>query len=63
MRRNLKVGICPVADPEQIELEVIAMLKPPLNIKGWANPIAGRLRALRRLCADEARRARGKPSH
>lgn len=42
-----------------LENDLIALLKPPLNLTGWPNPQRPMLKALRAACADEARRARG----
>jgi hypothetical protein len=43
-----------------VEAELIALAQPPLNLTGWPNPHAKELKALRKLCADEARRTRSK---
>jgi GIY-YIG catalytic domain len=55
MDTHLTYGFCPVeADVREIESRLIKELKPPLNLTGWRNPQAGQLRALRRVCCDEA---------
>jgi hypothetical protein len=57
MKRNLTYAFCRVEkkDVREIEKRLISELKPPLNLSGWLNPQAARLRALRRICRDEAR--------
>ena len=60
MRRHLRVAVAPHPAPEQVEAELIALAQPPLNLTGWPNPHAKELKALRKLCADEARRTRSK---
>jgi len=59
MDSYLTYGLCPTnADIRKIEDRLIGELKPPLNLTGWRNPQAGRLKALRRACRDEASSAR-----
>jgi hypothetical protein len=57
MLTNLRVAVRAVDNPQTAEDELIALACPPLNLKGWANPDAAEVRALRKTCADEARRA------
>ncbi|MDQ3678208.1 MAG: hypothetical protein M3401_15665 [Actinomycetota bacterium] len=56
MHEHLRVAVEPVAEPDALERELIARACPPLNLKGWLNPEATTIRALRKACADEARR-------
>lgn len=58
MHEHLRVAIESVAQPDTLERELIALACPPLNLKGWPNPEAVTIKALRIACADEARRAR-----
>ena len=55
MRRTLRVSVCPVNEPNSVETVLIKTLRPLLNLKGWANPDGTKIRALRKICADEAR--------
>ncbi|MBE0418375.1 MAG: hypothetical protein IBX63_11480 [Coriobacteriia bacterium] len=59
MLEHLEVGVCPVDDPERVEAELLAQLSPVLNLKGSRNPLASKIRALRKTCADEARGGAG----
>jgi len=56
MREHLRVAVCPCADPDAIETEMIALASPPLNLTKWANPHAVEIKALRKACVDEAKR-------
>ena len=38
------------------EDKLIALMQPPLNLTGWANPLRPRVLDLRRICAEEAKR-------
>jgi hypothetical protein len=58
MREHLRVAVEPHPAPEAIEQAVINLASPPLNLTGWSNPHAREIKALRKACADEARRAR-----
>jgi hypothetical protein len=62
MRRHLRIAVAthPAPAPEQVEAELIALAQPPLNLTGWPNPHAKELKALRKSCADAARRTRSK---
>ncbi len=62
MRQHLRVAVTEHRDPEQIEVELIALARPPLNLTGWPNPYARELKTLRKRCADEARQARASSS-
>jgi hypothetical protein len=53
---NLEVGIRSLSDYKSIEKSLISFLMPPLNLKGWDNPYRREIKALRKKCADEARR-------
>ena len=55
MQNALVVGICPIAEAEPTERQLIQRLQPPLNLQGWRNPNAAAIRELRRTCAKEAR--------
>ena len=41
-------------DVDAVETVLIEGLRPPLNLKGWANPQAGRIKWLRKQCAYDA---------
>jgi hypothetical protein len=59
MKTNLEVGNCVVLeDYETIEDLVINTLEPVLNLTGWNNPYREDIKALRKICADEARKSR-----
>lgn len=56
MHDHLRVAVHAVADPKLVEDELIPLARPPLNLKGWANPEARMIKDLRKVCVDEARR-------
>jgi hypothetical protein len=56
MHAYLLVAVEPIAEPEDLERDLIALACPPLNLNGWRNPEAATIKAMRRACADEARR-------
>lgn len=56
LREHLRVAVEAVPDPADLERQLIEFACPPLNLKGWPNPQAATIRALRKACADEARR-------
>lgn len=56
MRAHVLVATHAVDPPKPVEDKLIAAGRPPLNLKGWPNPHAAAIRALRKQCADEARR-------
>lgn len=59
MNRNLLMAQAAVAaNVAELEMRLIAELKPPLNLTGWSNPQRAALKTLRAQCADEARRQR-----
>ena len=59
MNRNLLMAQAAVAaNVAELEMRLIAELKPPLNLTGWSNPQRATLKTLRAQCADEARRQR-----
>jgi hypothetical protein len=58
MHTNLEVGVALVGSPGAIEDELIPQLEPLLNLTKWRNPWAREIKALRKACADEARRTR-----
>ena len=49
----------PEKDVDRIERQLIKDLQPPLNLRGWENPHAKQLRALRAVCCEEARTVEG----
>ena len=59
MKRNLEIGVCAIeSNYESIERQLIVALKPVLNLKGWDNPYRKDIKALRKVCAEEARQNR-----
>lgn len=59
MQENLLCAQIEVTnDVAASEADLISALQPPLNLKGWRNPDASEIKALRALCAVEAERAR-----
>jgi len=54
MRANLEVGVCCTGDPKMVECELIALLKPVLNLTKWQNPHRKEIKRLRKQCADDA---------
>lgn len=57
MEDHLEIGICPVASQyESLETQLIARLKPILNLIGWDNPYRRETKRRRKICAEEARR-------
>lgn len=54
MMKHLTVLAMPSNRPGH-ELELIDQFAPPLNLTGWQNPWRMEIKALRRICADEAR--------
>jgi len=56
MERHLDVAVMAL-DEGWIEAEkrLIAELQPPLCLKGWPNPLRSHIKALRKVCIDEAR--------
>lgn len=60
MRSNLLISQVQVSgDVAACEDELIRKLEPPLNLKGWRNPEAARLKSLRAECARQAENALG----
>lgn len=57
MRDHLLVGVHALAEPAAIERALIALARPPLNLKGWSNPDATTVKAARKECAELARSA------
>lgn len=58
MENNLEIGVCPLNDFDTIEKDLIAGLKPVLNLTGWDNPFRKEIKAMRKVCADESRKNR-----
>lgn len=59
MRGNLLIAQVEVeGDVATREDELITELQPPLNLKGWSNPQAPQVKALRAACVREAELAR-----
>lgn len=55
MNRNLLLTQVAVdADLSAFEADLIALLEPPLNLKGWPNPQRDMVKRLRAACAAEA---------
>ena len=55
MKENLLCAQVEVAeDVSECERGLIATLQPPLNLKGWPNPQASAIKALRAACVREA---------
>lgn len=57
MREHLRVAVLPHAGPDALESELIPPAQPPLNLNKWPNPHRADVMALRKVCADDARRA------
>ena len=55
MHENLRLGICAAQDYISAEHQTISVFHPPLNLMGWENPLRKEIKALRKICADEAR--------
>ena len=56
MHRHLGVAVEAVPGPAELERQLIELACPPLNLQRWPNREAATIRALRKACADEARR-------
>lgn len=62
MHSNLLVAQAEVdAGVAACEHKIISTLRPPLNLKGWPNPQAPHIKALRLECVREAERACADP--
>jgi hypothetical protein len=59
MYEHLKVAALIKDDPEDYEPLLIKHKRPVLNLTHWPNPHRKAIKALRRICADEARASRG----
>lgn len=57
MDENLRLGVHPFGDPDDLEKELIGLACPPLNLKGWANPDATAVKEARKACVELARTA------
>ncbi|RKX29939.1 MAG: hypothetical protein DRP47_00530, partial [Candidatus Zixiibacteriota bacterium] len=56
MSDNLEVSVCTVGDDlDEMESTLIRMQTPVLCLQGWKNPASRDIRAVRKVCADEAR--------
>ena len=56
MKANLQIGFSIVIDDiNEIEKRLVRYCEPVLNLTLWANPQAGKIKALRKTCANEAR--------
>lgn len=55
MHQNLELGVCTVGNPKALEADLISRMQPLLNLKGRLNPCRREIKALRRICVDEAR--------
>lgn len=61
MMAHLSYGFATIQhDVKRVEGRLIAERRPPLNLKGWANPQAAHIKALRRHCRNDAGRARSR---
>lgn len=58
MAMNLTVAVYATPGHETIEPGLIELLRPVLNLTGWDNPSRKEIKALRKLCSDEARSRR-----
>ena len=56
MQTNLKISVHADGNYAAVERNLISGLKPILNLTGWPNPNRREIAALRKACADEARR-------
>ena len=56
MLEHLRVSVVACPDPERVESELVALARPPLNLTGWSNPHAPKIKALRKACVEAARR-------
>jgi hypothetical protein len=65
MNDHLCMNLVPIRpgsiEIKQVERCLITKLEPPLNLKGWRNPQAAALKALRNICRDEAHGFPGNP--
>lgn len=57
MKKNIHVAVQAISLDEYqgIEVDLIATARPLLNLTGWTNPNAPKIKRLRKVCADEAR--------
>lgn len=55
MREHLDIAVHPVQNPQQMERDLVAAARPPLNLTLWRNPDAAAIRAARKACATAAR--------
>ncbi len=61
MLDSLLMAVAQTEDPVGAEKTAIQAMRPPLNLTGlkpWVNPQAQHIKALRKLCADEAAASR-----
>jgi hypothetical protein len=58
MTETLEVSVQPAPDYAALEKALIRFACPVLNLTGWPNPYRAEIKALRKKCADEARRRR-----
>lgn len=49
--------LCGVDEVDRLETELILALKPALNLTKWANPQGEIIKALRKICSEEAKAA------
>ena len=57
MSEHLEVAVRQVDDPGPLEEDLLRHARPPLNLKGWPNPDAAAIKALRKKCVQAARAA------
>lgn len=58
MQEHLHVAVQAVADPKELEAQLIALACPPLNLTLWRNPDAPAIKAARKACVEAARAER-----
>jgi hypothetical protein len=57
MHENLDLAVHSVANPGQLERELVVTAQPPLNLTHWSNPDAASIKAARKACVAAARMA------
>jgi hypothetical protein len=56
MRESLMIAAQECDHHVAVEERLIPYARPLLNLKGWPNPDAPRIKQLRKLCAEEAKK-------
>ena len=57
MLEHLVVAASPIDSPTSAEGQLLAKLRPPLNLTKWPNPWRSKMLEARKYCADQARRS------